>query len=72
MTNNEITHAVLTSSENKSLLALKARAQKSGLTHRAVTSDQLRSMKNAFLAILASGNAVSEQALKEAKALGWI
>ena len=72
MTNDEITRAVLTPRENKSLEALKDRALKSGRTHIAVTEDQLQSMRNAFLAILASGNAVPERAMKEAKALGWI
>ena len=72
MTNNEITRAVLTPRENKSLLALRARAHKTGRTHIAVTEDQLQSMRNAFLAILASGNEVSERAMQEAKALGWI
>ena len=71
MTNDEITRAVLTPGENKSLLALRARANK---TKRAiaVTEDQLQSMQNAFLAILAAGNAVPERAMQEAKALGWI
>ena len=75
MTNDEITHAVLTPGENKSLLALRARAHradKSGRPHIAVTEDQLQSMQNAFLAILAAGNAVPERAMQEAKALGWI
>jgi len=75
LTNDEITHAVLTPGENKSLLALRARAHranKAGRPHIAVTEDQLQSMQNAFLAILAAGNAVPERAMKEAKALGWI
>jgi hypothetical protein len=72
MTNDEITRAVLTPRENKSLEDLRDHALKSGLTHIAVTEDQLQSMQNAFLAILASGNAVPERAMKEAKALGWI
>ena len=72
MTNEEITRAVLTPGENKSLLALRARAHKTKRTHIAVTEDQLQSMQNAFLAILASGNAVPERAMREARALGWI
>jgi hypothetical protein len=72
MTNDEITRAVLTPRENKSLEVLRDRALKSGRTRIAVTEDQLQSMRNAFLAILASGNAVPERAMKEAKALGWI
>jgi hypothetical protein len=72
MTNDEITRSVLTPGENKSLEDLRDHALKSGLTHIAVTEDQLQSMQNAFLAILASGNAVPERAMKEAKALGWI
>jgi len=72
LTNEEITRAVLTPRENKSLEDLRDHALKSGLTHIAVTEDQLQSMQNAFLAILASGNAVPERAMKEAKALGWI
>jgi len=71
MTNEEITRAVLTPGENKSLLALQARAHKTKRTI-VVTEDQLQSMQNAFLAILASGNAVPERAMREAKALGWI
>jgi hypothetical protein len=75
LTNDEITHAVLTPGENKSLLALRSRAHranKAGRPHIAVTEDQLQSMQNAFLAILAAGNAVPERAMQEAKALGWI
>ena len=75
MTNDEITHAVLTPGENKSLLALRARAHrahKAGRPHIAVTEAQLLSMQNAFLAILASGNTVPARAMQEAKALGWI
>ena len=75
MTNNEITHSVLTPRESKELLALRNRAHradKAGRPNIAVTEDQLQSMRNAFLAILASGNAVPERAIREAKALGWI
>jgi hypothetical protein len=74
MTNNEITHAVLTPQETRSLLALRARALKAGKGDKriAVTEDQLQSMQNAFLAILAAGNGVPERAMQEAKALGWI
>ena len=74
MTNNEITHAVLTPQENRSLLALRARARRAGEGDKriAVTEDQLQSMQNAFLAILAAGNSVPERAMQEAKALGWI
>jgi hypothetical protein len=71
LTNEEITRAVLTPGENKSLLALQTRAHKTKRTI-VVTEDQLQSMQNAFLAILASGNAVPERAMREAKALGWI
>jgi len=75
LTNEEITRAVLTPGENKSLLALRARAHranKAGRPHIAVTEDQLQSMQNAFLAILASGNTVPERAMQEARTLGWI
>ena len=71
MTNEEITRAVLTPGENKSLLALQARAHKTKRTI-AVTEDQLQSMQNAFLAILAAGNTVPERAMQEARQLGWI
>jgi len=72
MTNDEITRAVLTPRENRSLESLRDRALKTSRTHMAVTEDQLQSMRNAFLAILASGNSVPERAMQQAKALGWI